>query len=1058
MLSRFFIVRPIFAWVVAIVIMLAGLLAIFTLPVEQYPKIALPQVTVSATYTGASAKVVEDSVTQVIEQSMTGLDGLKYMTSTSSTGSAQVTLVFEAGTDPDFAQIQVQNQANSALRRLPNDVQTQGLRVNKASGSTLMAIALYTDDDSLSNADLGDWIASNLNDPISRIEGVGDTRVFGSQYAMRIWLNADKLASYSLTPADVTAAIQAQNAQVSAGSIGSDPARDGTALNATITAQSQLQTVAQFENIVVKNNPSGTPVLLKDVARAELGPQSYGNVARLNGHTASGMQITLATGANALKTADLVKAKLKQLEPSFPPGVKYAIPNDATTFVKLSIEDVVKTLVEAVALVFVIMFVFLQSWRATLIPAIAVPVVLLGTFGVLAVFGYSINTLTMFGLVLAIGLLVDDAIVVVENVERVMHEEGLGPLEATQKSMNEITGALIGVASVLAAMFVPMAFFGGTQGIIYRQFSVTLVSAMVLSVLVALILTPPLCATLLKPPKKGEGVTVAAEGEEDEEVKVKGLLSGFNRGFQIFGHRYQKSVRGIIRKPGLFMLVYAGIIGAVIFLAMTLPTSFLPDEDQGALMTQVQLPAGATTDKTVAVLKQVQQIYQKDPSVDYVFSIAGFGNSGSGENQGMAFVRMKDFKERGKEDQKVFALVDRANKQFSKIKDARIFPIIPPPVRELGNASGFDMQLKDVGGVGHDQLAAARDQLVAETAKDPLLSNVRANVQDDMPQLKLDIDNTRAGAMGVTVSSINSLLGTALGGTYVNDFIDRGRIKRVYVQGDADFRSTPEDINRWFLRNTAGDMVPFSTFGSSRWTFGPPQLQRYNGAGSMEVQGTAATGQSNGKAMTRMEELAGQLPSGIGYEWTGISLQEKESGEQAPALYALSVLVVFLLLAALYESWSIPFAVILVVPLGVFGALLATWFRGLDNDIYFQVGLLATMGLSAKNAILIVEFAKILHEEGRTLVSATLEAVRIRLRPIVMTSLAFTFGIMPLALANSAGSASQHAIGTGLIGGVLSATFLAIFFVPLFFVLVQRMFKQDNLPQDIAEREGKTNA
>ncbi|ESQ91122.1 efflux RND transporter permease subunit [Asticcacaulis benevestitus] len=1058
MLSRFFIVRPIFAWVIAIVIMLAGALAIFTLPVEQYPKIALPQVTVSATYTGASAKVVEDSVTQVIEQGMTGLDGLKYMTSTSSTGSGSVTLVFEAGTDPDVAQVQVQNQANSVLRRLPTDVQTLGLRVNKASGSTLMAISLYTEDESLTNADLGDWIASNLNDPISRIEGVGDTRVFGSQYAMRIWLNADKLASFSLTPADVLASIRAQNTQVSAGNLGAEPAKPDTALTATITAQSQLQTAAQFENIIVKNNTAGTPVYLRDVARVELGPQSYGNIARLNGHTASGMQITLATGANALKTADLVKKKIAELEPSFPAGVKYAIPNDSTDFVKLAIEDVVKTLIEAIVLVFLIMFLFLQNWRATLIPAIAVPVVLLGTFGILAVFGYSINTLTMFGLVLAIGLLVDDAIVVVENVERVMHEEGLGPLEATQKSMDEITGALIGVASVLAAMFVPMAFFGGTQGIIYRQFSVTLVSAMALSVIVALVLTPPLCATLLKAPKKVEGAAPHDAHAPEQDVKVKGFLSGFNRGFQVFSNRYQKSVKGIIRKPGLFMVVYAGIIAAVVGLAMTLPTSFLPDEDQGALMTQVQLPVGSKTDKTIAVLKQVQDVYQKDKAVKYVFTIAGFGGSGSGENQGMSFVRLKDFKERHDDGMKVFALVERVNKQFSQIHSARVFPMIPPAVRELGNSSGFDLQLKDVGGVGHDTLAAASDQLIGMAAKDPLLSNVRANIQDDTPQLKLDIDNARAGAMGVSVADVNSLLGTALGGTYVNDFIDRGRIKRVYVQGDSEFRSQPEDINRWYLRNSAGEMVPFSTFGASRWTFGAPQLQRYNGAGSMEIQGTAAAGQSNGKAMDKMEELAKQLPAGVGFEWTGISLQEKESGAQAPALYALSILVVFLLLAALYESWSIPFAVILVVPLGVFGALLATWFRGLDNDIYFQVGLLATMGLSAKNAILIVEFAKLLHEEGRTLLDATLEAVRIRLRPIIMTSLAFTFGILPLALANSAGSASQHAIGTGLIGGVLSATFLAIFFVPLFFVLVQKLFRMDNLPQDIAARQAAKEA
>ena len=1056
MLSRFFIDRPIFAWVIAIVIMLAGALAVFTLPIEQYPRIALPQVTVSANYPGASAKIVEDSVTQVIEQGMTGLDHLKYMTSNSSTGSANVTLVFEAGTDPDFAQVQVQNQAQSVTRRLPADVQAQGLRVTKATGSQLMAIALYTEDGSQSNADLGDWIASHMSDEIARIDGVGDTRIFGSQYAMRIWLNADQLATYSLTPADVVAAIKAQNTQVSAGAIGADPVPNDVALNATITAQSQLQTPTQFENIIVKNNPAGTPVLLKNVARVELGPQNYGNIARFNGHLAAGMQINLATGANALKTADLVKAKIKEIEPTFPAGVKYAIPNDSTQFVKIAIEDVVKTLIEAIILVFVVMFVFLQNWRATLIPTIAVPVVLLGTFGILAVFGYTVNTLTMFGLVLAIGLLVDDAIVVVENVERVMHEEGLDPLEATRRSMDEITGALIGVASVLAAMFIPMAFFGGTQGIIYRQFSVTLVSAMALSVVVALVLTPPLCATLLKKPKAGQHEGAPTE-ENDPDVKVHGPLSAFNRGFQVFAHRYQKSVRGILRVPGLFLCVYAGIIAAVVMLAMNLPTSFLPDEDQGLVTTIVQLPVGSTTDQTTKVLNQIQTYYQKDKAVEFVFSIAGFSFSGSGENQGMVIVRMKDFKLRHAADMKVFAVVERAKKAFASIHNAQVIPTIPPAVRELGNSSGFDLQLKDVGGVGHDQLAAARDQLVKAANSDAILSNVRANGQDDTPQLKIDIDNARAGAMGVSVADINSLLSTALGGTYVNDFIDRGRIKRVYVEGDGQFRSRPEDINRWFLRNSSGEMVPFGTFGTSRWTFGSPQLQRYNGSSSMEINGTAAPGQSNGVAMNEVEKLAGELPQGIGFEWTGLSLQEKESGQQAPALYALSLLVVFLLLAALYESWSIPFAVILVVPLGILGALLATWIRGLDNDIYFQVGLLATMGLSAKNAILIVEFAKILHEEGRTLLDATLEAVRIRLRPIIMTSLAFTFGIMPLALANSAGSASQHAIGTGLIGGVLSATFLAIFFVPLFFVLVQKLFRMDNLPQDVAARQAAKN-
>jgi hydrophobe/amphiphile efflux-1 (HAE1) family protein len=1053
-LSRFFIVRPIFAWVIAIVIMLAGILSILNLPIEQYPRIALPQVTVTATYPGASAKTLEDSVTQVIEQAMTGLDHLKYMTAqSSSSGQATVTLVFEAGTDPNFAQVQVQNQVQQAVPRLPQQVQQQGLRVTKAAGTPLMSIALYTEDDSLSGDDIGDWIASHLQDPISRVDGVGDTRIFGSSYAMRIWLNADKLASYNMTPQDVISAIQAQNTQVAAGSIGADPVAKGDiSLNATITAQSQLTTVDQFKKIVVKNNPGGTPVYMTDVARVELGPQTYGSLAKMNGHQAAGIQITLANGANALKTADKVKALIAQMEPNFPPGVKYAIPNDSTQFVKLSIEDVVKTLIEAVVLVFIVMFVFLQSWRATLIPAIAVPVVLLGTFGILAAFGYTINTLTMFGLVLAIGLLVDDAIVVVENVERVMHEEGLDPVEATRRSMDEITGALIGVASVLAAMFVPMAFFGGTQGIIYRQFSVTLVSAMVLSVLVALILTPPLCATLLRKPKAGDGTVTEREGEPEQEIKVRGFFSAFNRGFQVFAHRYQKAVRYIIRQPLLFMLVYGGIIAALIGLAITLPTAFLPDEDQGVLQTIVQLPVGSTTAQTSAVLQQVQDVYAKDKAVQYIFTIAGFNFAGQGENQGMVICRMKDFKLRSADDMKVFAVVERARKAFARIHNAQVFPTVPPPVRELGNATGFDLEIKDTAGAGHDALLAAQQQLVAAASRDPLLTGVRYNGQDDTQQLHIDVDTTAAGAEGVSTSDINALLQTALGGVYVNDFVDRGRVKRVYVEGDAPFRTRPDDINRWFVRNNQGAMVPFSTFGKSSWTFGPPQLQRYNGTGSMEIMGNAAKGKSNGDAMKEMEKLVAQLPGQIGMEWTGISLQEQEAGAQAPALYALSLLVVFLLLAALYESWAIPFAVILVVPLGIFGALAATMLRGLNNDIYFQVGLLATMGLSAKNAILIVEFAKLLHEGGRTMVDATLEAVRIRLRPIIMTSLAFTFGILPLVIANSAGSGAQHAIGTGLIGGILAATFLAIFFVPLFFVVVQRVFRLDNLPQDIEEK------
>ena len=1030
MLSRFFIVRPIFAWVIAIVIMLAGTLAIFTLPIEQYPKIALPQVTVSATYTGASAKVVEDSVTQVIEQGMTGLDGLKYMTSTSSTGSGSVTLVFEAGTDPDFAQVQVQNQANSVVRRLPQDVQQQGLRVNKASGSTLMAIALYTDDDSLSNADLGDWIASNLNDPISRIEGVGDTRVFGSQYAMRIWLNADKLASFSLTPNDVLNAIKAQNTQVSAGSIGADPVAPDTALNATITAQSQLQTPAQFENIIVKNNTAGTPVYLRDVARVELGPQSYGNIARLNGHTASGMQITLATGANALRTADLIKAKIKQLEPSFPAGVKYAIPNDSTDFVKLSIEDVVKTLIEAIALVFIIMFVFLQNWRATLIPAIAVPVVLLGTFGILAVFGYSINTLTMFGLVLAIGLLVDDAIVVVENVERVMHEEKLPPLAATIKSMDEITGALIGIALVLSAVFIPMAFFGGSQGVIYRQFSITLVSAMALSVVVALILTPALCATLLKI-------------EDVDHGEKKGFFGWFNRNFDRASSAYRNAVQKILGQSARYMAVFAVIVGVMVLLFTRIPTSFLPDEDQGILFTIVQLPPGATEERTNVVLDQIADHFKKDPAVESAFTVSGFSFSGPGQNAGMAFVRLKDFEKRHKPDLKAPAVAGRAMGAFSQFRDAMAFAIVPPAVTELGNSSGFDLQLKDVGGLGHAALLNARNQVLGMASQNPNLMAVRPNGMEDTPELKLEIDQAAAGAMGVSLSDINATLSAAMGGAYVNDFIDRNRVKKVFVQADAPFRMKPEDLSQWYVRNDKGQMVPFTAFATSHWEYGSPRLERYNGAPSMNLQGMAAPGKSSGQAMAEMEKIIATLPPGISYEWTGLSLQEKQSGAEAPMLYALSIFVVFILLAALYESWSIPVAIVMVIPLGVLGALLATMIRGLSNDIYLQVALLTIIGLSSKNAILIVEFAKHNHENGMSLIDATLEAVRVRLRPIIMTSLAFTFGISPLFFANGAGSGSQNAIGTGLIGGIASATLLAIFFIPLFFVIIEKMFKAD---------------
>jgi multidrug efflux pump len=1032
MLSRFFIDRPIFAWVVAIVIMLAGALAIRSLPIAQYPDIALPQVSVTATYPGASAKTVEDSVTQVIEQKMKGLDGLEYMSSTSdSSGSATTTLTFKAGANIDIAQVQVQNKLQTATALLPQEVQQQGLTVAKSARNFLLIVGMYADDPKTTSFDLADYIASNLQDPLSRVDGVGDVQLFGGQYAMRIWLNPTKLASFSLTPADVTAAIKAQNAQVSAGQLGGSPNLPGTALNATITAQSRLTTPAEFENIIVKNSAGGATVHLRDVARVELGAETYGFGAKYNGKPAAGLAIKLAPGANALDTGDAIKKRVEELSKNFPASYKYVIPYDSTPFVKLSIEEVVKTLVEAIILVFIVMFLFLQNWRATLIPTIAVPVVLLGTFGILAAFGYSINTLTMFGLVLAIGLLVDDAIVVVENVERVMSEEGLSPVEATRKSMNEITGALIGIALVLSAVFVPMAFFGGSQGVIYRQFSITIVSAMMLSVIVALVLTPALCATLLKPVAKGH------------TASDKGFFGWFNRSFNDLSHRYQGSVRGILGKSVRWMAIYGAIILVMALLFVRLPSAFLPEEDQGTMFTIVQLPPGAPEERTQAVLDQVRSHFLTDEkdAVEAVFTVAGFSFAGAGQNAGLAFIRLKDFDERKAANLKAPAIAGRAMGKFMQIRDAMVFAIVPPAVPELGTSSGFDFQLQDIGGVGHEALVNARNQVLGMAAQDPNLAGVRPNGQDDTPQLKIDIDQAKAGSMGLTTADINAALSAAWGGSYVNDFIDRGRIKKVFVQADAPYRMRPEDLNQWYVRTSSGTMAPFSSFATTHWIYGSPRLERYNGLSSMNIQGAPAPGKSSGQAMAAMEAIAAKLPPGIGFEWTGLSAQERESGNQAPALYAISILVVFLLLAALYESWSIPLSVIMVIPLGVVGALLATTLRGLSNDIYFQVGLLTTMGLAAKNAILIVEFAKDLYEKGMSLIDATLEAVRIRLRPIIMTSLAFIFGVLPLAISNGAGSGSQHAIGTGVIGGMLSATILAIFFVPLFFVVVEKIFK-----------------
>jgi multidrug efflux pump len=1031
MISRFFIHRPIFAWVVAIVIMMAGLLSIANLPIAQYPQIALPQVTVSALYPGASAKTVEDSVTQIVEQQMKGIDGLLYMKSTSdSSGAASVTLTFKAGTDPDIAQVQVQNKLQSATPLLPQEVQQQGLTVAKASSGFLMVIGLYSDDDKVSDTDLGDYMSSTLVDQISRVDGVGTIQNFGSQYAMRIWLDPSKLTSYNLTPTDVIAALKAQNTQVSAGQLGGLPALKGTALNATITAQSRLTNIEQFRKIIVKNSAGGALVRLEDVARLELGAQQYSGSAKFNGRPATGIAISLATGANALDTANAVKAKMEQLKGNFPKGYHYVVPFDTTPFINLSIHEVVKTLIEAVVLVFVVMFLFLQNWRATIIPTIAVPVVLLGTFGILAAFGYSINTLTLFGLVLAIGLLVDDAIVVVENVERVMREEKLPPLAATIKSMNEITGALIGIALVLSAVFIPMAFFGGSQGVIYRQFSITLVSAMALSVVVALVLTPALCATLLRV-------------EDVDHGEKKGFFGWFNRNFDRAANGYRNAVGKILGQSARYMAVFAAIIVVMVLMFTKIPTSFLPEEDQGILFTIVQLPPGATEERTNLVLDQVADHFKKDPAVESAFTVSGFSFSGPGQNAGMAFVRLKDFEKRHKAEEKAPAVAGRAMGAFSQFRDAMAFAIVPPAVTELGNSSGFDIELKDVGGLGHEALLAARNQVLGMAAQNPSLMGVRPNGMEDTPQLKLEIDQAAAGAMGVSLSDINATLSTAMGGAYVNDFIDRNRVKKVFIQADAPFRMKPEDLNQWYVRNASGQMVPFSAFATSHWEYGSPRLERYNGAPSMNLQGTGAPGKSSGQAMAEVEKIIATLPPGISYEWTGLSLQEKQSGAEAPMLYALSIFAVFILLAALYESWSIPIAIVMVIPLGVLGALLATMLRGLSNDIYLQVALLTIIGLSSKNAILIVEFAKHNHEGGMSLIDATLEAVRVRLRPIIMTSLAFTFGILPLFFANGAGSGSQNAIGTGLIGGIISATLLAIFFIPLFFVIIERIFKAD---------------
>ncbi|HTT11249.1 MAG TPA: efflux RND transporter permease subunit [Burkholderiaceae bacterium] len=1027
---RFFIDRPIFAWVIALVIMLAGAMSILRLPVAQYPSIAPPTITITATYPGASAKTLEDTVTQIIEQRMTGLDGLRYITSASdSAGSATVTLTFNSEVNPDIAQVQVQNKLKLAEVLLPQDVQQQGVTVTKSVRNFILVVGFYSEDGSMNRTDIADYVAANLQDPLSRVQGVGELTLFGTQYAMRIWLDPNKMLSYKLTTDDVARAIRAQNAQIAAGQLGGLPAVRGQQLNATINGQSRLQRPEQFEQIVLRTAESGAAIRLRDVARVEVGGENYSTVSFYNGRPSSGLAVRLASGANALDTADAVKAKVDELSQFFPPGLKAVVPYDTTPFIRLSIHEVVKTLLEAFVLVFLVMYLFLQNFRATLIPAIAVPVVLLGTFGVMAAFGFSINVLTMFGLVLAIGLLVDDAIVVVENVERVMHEEGLSPKEATRKSMGQITGALVGIALVLSSVFIPMAFFGGSTGVIYRQFSLTLAASMLLSVVVALILSPALCASLLKP--------AAAH------TKTTGFFGAFNRVFERSSGAYRGLVARMFQHTGRWLIAFAVMVGLAVLLAIRLPTSFLPDEDQGILFVQALLPAGATQERTLRVLREIERHFLEDEkeAVQALFTVAGFSFAGSGQNAGLGFIRLRDYKDRPGAQNSSRAVAARAMASFSKIRDAVVFAFAPPAVLELGVANGFDLFLQDRGALGHDALLAARNQLLGLAAKEPSLIAVRPNGQDDTPQFNLDVDTLRAGALGLSVDNINATLSAAWGSLYVNDFIDKGRVKKVYLQADAPYRMVPEDLNKWYVRNSDGEMVPFSMFATGQWKFGSPRLERFNGTPSVEIQGSSAPGYSSGQAMATMERLASQLSGNFGVAWTGLSFEERLSGAQAPLLYALSVLVVFLCLAALYESWSVPLAVMLVVPLGVLGALAAAWTRGLSNDVYFQVGLLTTIGLSAKNAILIIQFALGQMAHGVDLVPATLEGVRLRLRPILMTSLAFGCGVIPLAIATGAGSGSQNAIGTGVLGGMIAATVLGLLFVPLFFVVVKRIFK-----------------
>jgi hydrophobe/amphiphile efflux-1 (HAE1) family protein len=1037
MLSSFFLDRPVFAWVIAIIMMLAGGLAIHNLPISQYPPIAPPSIAIDAFYPGASAQTVEDSVVQIIEQKMTGFDKLLYMSATSdASGSGRIELTFAPGTDPDLAWAQVQNKLQLATASLPDVVQRQGVKVSKSTRNWLIIVGLTSTDGSMDEFDLADYAQSSIQQVLARVPGVGEVETFSSQYAMRVWLNPDKLTNFRLTLDDVMRRLQAYNVEVSAGQFGGAPATEGQRLNASVIVQNLLKTPEEFAAIPLRTNPDGSIVRVRDVGRTELGTERYGSRALYNGMPAAGLAVRQAPGANALDTADAIKAKMKELSRYFPPGMKVIYPMDTTPFVKVAIEEVVKTLFEAILLVFLVMYLFLGNIRATLIPTLAVPVVILGTFAVLGLFGFSINMLTMFAMVLAIGLLVDDAIVVVENVERIMAEEGLPPKEATRKSMGEITSALIGIGLVLAAVFGPMAFFGGSTGVIYRQFSVTVIAAMLLSVVVALILTPVLCASLLKPVVKGH------EPVETGFVLFRPFFRWFNRMFRGARDKYQDTVGRILAKKLPYLVMYLLIVAALGFLYLRMPTAYLPDEDQGLMYVQVTLPAGSTLEQTEEVMTEVRKHFLVDEkeAVDACFTLAGRGFGGSGQNVGLGFVKLKDWDLRRRGDLKVNALVERAMGKFSRIRNARAFAFPPPAVSELGRAGGFDFQLQDRSGLGHETLMAARNQLLGMAAKDPRLTRVRPSGLEDVAQYRIDVDWEKAGALGVPIDDIHTTISAAFGGAYVNDFIQGGRVKRVYLQADAPYRMLPSDLERLYVRNDKGTMTPFASFATGHWFFGSPLLERFNSFPSINVWGAPPSGKSSGEAMQAMEEIAAKAPTGIGFDWTGLSYQERMAKSQAPLLYAFSMIVIFLCLAALYESWTVPISVMLALPLGVIGGVVATSLRGFPNDVYFQIGLLTVLGLTTKNAILIVQFAMAKVEEGRGLVDATLEGARLRLRPIVMTSLAFGFGVLPLAMATGAGAGAQTAIGTGVLGGMATATFLAIFFIPLFYVTVVQVF------------------